>query len=747
MRLKSLELVGFKSFAKKGDLHFDTPITAIVGPNGSGKSNIAEGFRFVLGEQSIKSLRGKKGEDLIFNGAKNAPKSNRASVKVVFDNTDRLFSGVDFDEISIERVVHRDGSNDYFINKSAVRLKDIGELLSAANIGSSGHHIISQGEADRILNASPKERREMIEDALGLKIYQYKRAESERKLAKTEENVKSVESLRREIAPHIRFLKKQVQKIEKAAEMRDELAGLYQEYLVREDSYIQGEGARIEKETEPLEEEKVSLEKSVAEAKRVIAESEQASEGQGKIIELETRIHKARDERNELVRRLGRVEGSLDAYARDMERRAKSATTDTTISQKEVQDVLRDIKRVIDAVKSDADISVFQDTFARIAKTIDTFSATLATTKSDISEEDRETHKQLQAEKVEIEKAMQSLQETEEKLAREMEGVREELDRGRTESREAERTLFEAMTRQSEVTLALNTLANAQTQLARIKAIFENELQEGTVLVGREVMYYTVTPESITNAMNEDRVLQEERMKKIERIKIRLEDMGGGAGDDVLKEYEEATERDAFLEREIEDLEKSAESLQVLIDDLAKKLAEEFDSGIQKINTQFHDFFTLMFGGGAAKVFIVEEKKRRRKLADDLLGETDEEEEEVEKGIEVDIALPHKKTKGLMMLSGGERALTSIALLFAISQVNPPPFVILDETDAALDEANSRKYGDMIEKLAENSQLILITHNRETMSRAGVLYGITMGGDGISKLLSVKFDEAVAVAK
>jgi len=99
------------------------------------------------------------------------------------------------------------------------------------------------------------------------------------------------------------------------------------------------------------------------------------------------------------------------------------------------------------------------------------------------------------------------------------------------------------------------------------------------------------------------------------------------------------------------------------------------------------------------------------------------------------------------MLSGGERALTSIALLFAMSQVNPPPFIILDETDAALDEANSKKYGDMIAELSRYSQLILVTHNRETMSRAGIIYGVTMGFDGVSKLLSIQFDEAVQVAK
>ena len=123
MHLKSLEINGFKSFAKQGKLEFNSPITSIVGPNGSGKSNVAESFRFVLGEQSIKSMRGKRGEDLIFNGSNEAPKMNRASVRITFDNSSR-FLDVDFDDVIIERVVHRDGTNEYKINGSAVRLKD-----------------------------------------------------------------------------------------------------------------------------------------------------------------------------------------------------------------------------------------------------------------------------------------------------------------------------------------------------------------------------------------------------------------------------------------------------------------------------------------------------------------------------------------------------------------------------------------------------------------------------------------------
>src|SRR5262249_19767003 len=171
-----------------------------------------------------------------------------------------------------------------------------------------------------------------------------------------------------------------------------------------------------------------------------------------------------------------------------------------------------------------------------------------------------------------------------------------------------------------------------------------------------------------------------------------------------------------------------------------------------------NSFFTLMFGGGKAELAVVKEAKRKKKsdaeelsdaLSDnhDMEASSADEEKDGPEGLEVNVSLPRKKVKGLMMLSGGERALTSIALLFAISQVNPPPFIILDETDAALDEANSRKYGDMIESLSKNSQLILITHNRETMSRAGVLFGVTMGSDGASRLLSIAFEDAVKVAK
>src|SRR3989338_7973295 len=140
MRLKSLELSGFKSFAKKTSFLFDAPVTSIVGPNGSGKSNVAEAFRWVLGERSMKSLRGTRGEDLIFNGSGQVTRQNRASVNLVFDNHDRKFN-LDFDEVAIGREVHRDGTNVYTLNSSQVRHRDVVELLAAVSLGSSDHYI------------------------------------------------------------------------------------------------------------------------------------------------------------------------------------------------------------------------------------------------------------------------------------------------------------------------------------------------------------------------------------------------------------------------------------------------------------------------------------------------------------------------------------------------------------------------------------------------------------------------------
>ncbi len=770
MYLKSLELSGFKSFAKKTDLEFSSAITSIVGPNGSGKSNVAEAFRFVLGEQSIKSMRGKRGEDLIFNGSGSTSRMNRASVKVVFDNrptkkadgsSARLLQ-IDFDEVSVERAVHRDGENEYIINGSKVRLRDVIELLAGANIGASGHHIISQGEADRVLSANPKERRAMIEDALGLRIYQYKREESIKKLEKTEENRKQVEALRKENAPHLRFLERQVEKLQKAVLLREELVSTYQEYLKREEIYITHASDKLQNEATTPESEMKELDRRLDDAKRILQESDSHDAKSDEVLSIENDLRDARTAKDTLSRDLGRLEGEIVSEERRVEReeRAREAGKDVSVPLHTIESFADDLESELHASKKGESVSHIHGLIDKMLSRLRDFMAHIKSNGAGHSiDESKQLISSLRDKHARISSSIKEAEAEEAKLEERYLALKSEIESKKDKGRESERALFEIMARQSEVRSILQSIEMRRHDLARLKDAFENELREASALIGIEAAHYKniriVDKHSIEiplhEMLEEERSIQEDRRRSLEKMKIRLEELGGASADDLMKEYTEVKERDLFLTRELADLEKSAETLHNLIVELEDKLNIEFGLGIDKISKEFGTFFELMFGGGTAKLVLVEEEKRKKISPNILSLDGDEKEVEepsdTEEGVDVSVNLPNKRIRGLAMLSGGERALTSIALIFAMSQVNPPPFLILDETDAALDEANSRRYGDMIENLGKKSQLIVITHNRETMSRAGVLYGVTMGSDGISKLLSVKFEEAVAVAK
>lgn len=727
--LSRLDVTGFKSFAKKTSFDFGAPVVSIVGPNGSGKSNVAESIRFVLGEQSMKSMRGKRGEDLIWNGSNAVPRANRASVAITFDNSNRFLS-TDFDEVTVERTVHRDGINEYRLNGSVVRLKDIQELLAGANIGQTGHHIISQGEADKILSASPRDRREMLEDALGLKVYQYKKDESIRKLDKTEENMRQVEALRREIAPHLRFLKKQVEKIEKAEELRTAAVERYKVYFKREDEYLRDTKARLDAEHARLRAELSDVSARVADAKALLARGA-ADVRAGKIVDLSHELDDVRRKRTDAGRRAARVGGQVEALARVTERASVPAAEVARLADEGEQALLRladgPVAGAVEFVKG------FLKKLRELTHAANSGDADLAELQ----------HEQQSAE---AEERTHAARETE--LSAELEQIRTELESSRVAEREKERSLFEMTSVERELRHQLSGVESAADRLRLESEEFKRELAEVAPLIGREVLAFAGA--HVPNMVAREE--QEREKRDLEKVKIRLEEMGAAGGEEVMREYKEASEREQFLEKEITDLVQSAAQLKNLIADLEKELSKRFDEGMSAINTEFAKFFALMFDGGSASLVRIQEPVRKPKLLEiedtsvDAEGPEESDDERVE-GIEISLNIPRKRIKSLVMLSGGERALTSIALIFAMSSVNPPPFLVLDETDAALDEANSRRYGDMVKALSDKSQLVVITHNRETMSRAAILYGVTMGGDGVSKVLSVKLEEAVKVAK
>ena len=748
MRLKKLELTGFKSFAKRTVLELPAAISAIVGPNGSGKSNVVEGVQWALGEQALKTLRGKKSEDFIFNGSTTVPRLGKASVTLFFDPevpTSRSCVGsrdpdrsvgkkseiFGYDEIIITRRVYRDGVNEYLINNSQVRLKDVIELLSKFGLGTSSHHIISQGESDRILSAPSKERREMLEDALGLKIYQLKRQEAERKMKRTEDNNNQVESLRKEIQPHLKFLKKQAEKVEKALTLKEKLKELAREYFSKEQNFLDKEAGRLAAANDKPRSELGELENKIEKLKAEFGGEEKAPVAPGEFAETEKDLEGARLKRFAFERDLGRCEGMIELQETRQKEAGKEAIERTL-----VENFLEKINLYLKE-------GFLKSVFEKIRKAAAEFSEEIKLHKKSVLASELEN---LKKKKNEFASSLEAVRKEEADIAVKLARIRSETEKKAQFKRDAERELYNAEIRAGNIRNHLKSFEIEEERLKRRKEEIEAEKQSALHFIGEEISFGGIAGELTPGERDETR-------KEIERLKIRLED-SEGVGDEVLKEYNQVKTRDDFFAKELEDLSKATASLVDLMKELGEKIDNDFQKGVEDINKEFQNFFTAMFGGGTAELKIV--KIEKRKSADDeedlsSLSEIfDEEglpaEGSAETGIEISVNIPRKRIRSLEMLSGGERALTSIALLFAMTQVNPPPFLVLDETDAALDEANSQKYAKMLKDLSKRTQLILVTHNRETMKQAGILYGVTIGSSGVSQILSVKFDEASELA-
>ena len=225
MYLKALEIQGFKSFPDKTVLEFNKGITAVVGPNGSGKSNIGDAVRWVLGEQSAKTLRGAKMEDVIFSGTQKRRPVGFAEVSLILDNAEHVFRS-DYTEIMVTRRYYRSGESEYALNKKPCRLKDIHELFMDTGLGRDGYSIIGQGKIDVILSVKSSDRREVFEEAAGISKYRHRKEEAERKLQRTEENLVRINDKIGELELQVEPLRVQAEKTKKYLVMRDELRGL-----------------------------------------------------------------------------------------------------------------------------------------------------------------------------------------------------------------------------------------------------------------------------------------------------------------------------------------------------------------------------------------------------------------------------------------------------------------------------------------------------------------------------------------
>lgn len=364
MRLKSLEVHGFKTFPDKTKLSFEHGITSVVGPNGSGKSNISDAIRWVLGEQSPKSLRCSRMEDVVFNGTDKRKRLGYAEVTLNIDNSDR-FLAFDGDEIAVTRRYYRSGESEYLINKAAVRLKDINELFMDTGLGRDGYSMIGQGKIDSIVSSKSEDRREIFEEAAGISRYRYRKIEAERKLKSTEDNLLRLRDIVGELEERVEPLRKQSEKAKKFLEYSDEKRGLEialwlltlegsQDNLKEQDEKISIARAQYDSAEQALEEIQRESEEIYLKNGSLAAKSERL---RGDLSDIESAVSNLRSEISVTENDISHHRDNIARINRDIEQADRSAEElEQTVAEKKEKIAALD-EAVISRQKKYAEVS------------------------------------------------------------------------------------------------------------------------------------------------------------------------------------------------------------------------------------------------------------------------------------------------------------------------------------------------------------------------------------------------------
>lgn len=759
MYLKRLEVQGFKTFAAKTSLDFPQEnggrhaLTVIVGPNGSGKSNLADAIRWCLGEQSLKLLRGKKAEDIIFSGSEGKSRSGFAEVSLTFDNRDQSM-GVEFAEVVITRRLYRDGESAYLVNGAASRLSDIQLLLAEAGVGQRSYSVIGQGMIDHVLTATPEERKIFFDDAMGVRGFQMKRHQALLKLTKSAENLQEVELLLGELEPRLNSLKRQVDRLQKRAALEAEL------HLVQRDYYgsawweLVGEKETIGKRFNEARAHVTAKQAEIAAGDAKMAEMEQDSRLQTPDFSLAPLQQAYKAAQQELA------EARRTHFTAERELELSKVKAQSTWAPLPLHEIILEVGTISDAQKDVVTrLKAAKDLeeVTKIADDIDSIFSRSKKLKDRLTKPNPEDFKPSAEQLAAIESAKSRIAVAENKV-RESEAAMDAYAKQAT-AQKSEAFAFQRELRGLQQELfSLEQASNAvQIDLTRVETRLEGLEREmkdefGDEAVRTEVM--KTRPETVTNDI---RTVHD----KMIRLKHQLE-LIGGIDEEVMKEYEATNERFSFLSVQVKDLRDAIKSTEKIIDELDEHIREQSEKSFAEINKEFQRYFKVLFNGGSCSLVKMtqeevaqETKVNLDRAMEEVAQEKNEAEEETVQdiqarvnerkdavaGVDIQATPPGKKLKALNLLSGGERALTSIALVSAIMATNPAPFVVLDEVDAALDEANTVRFANILNELQKLTQFIVITHNRATMEKADMLYGVTMGGEGISKLLSVSMED------
>ena len=731
MQLKHIKLSGFKSFVDPTKISFPTNMVGVVGPNGCGKSNVIDAVRWVLGELSAKNLRGESMADVIFNGSEKRKPSGQCSIELLFDNSSAKIGAeyASFNEVSIKRVMTRDAQSNYFINNTKCRRKDVQDIFLGTGLGPSSYAIIEQGMVSKLVNAKPDELRTHIEEAAGVSKYRERRRETESRIKRTKENLSRVKDIRDEIARLIKRLENQAKAADKYNQLKEDKARHELDKAIL--FSMQAKNSRDD------------LQKKLDALNRDVKIKEAESET------IQSQIDQFRTENESMLGEYEIAQKNFYAVGAEIAKReanlqninkSKSETKYSLQKAKENYEKAKETEKNFDELSPSEKAIHILDSIILIIKKFNI--------NNDKIHEKALELKKLLTDILNIASA-QSKSLTEEYLSRQNDledqikeaeqlknSIQDEMKDFVIKSSDAEGILVNLRQKQSKFNDQLRELENK-------KAIAELDLKsisEKVTNIRLDLKTYEINLDNSNKKINEagldindidfskyentslDEI--EDKLTDIETKIIRLGAINLAAPEEIAEE----SKRKEELDKQYDDLIEALDKLNGAIKKIDNETKIIFKDSFDAVNQKLKDMFPKLFGGGVAELALTD---------DDPL----------HAGVVLMARPPGKKNSSISQLSGGEKALTALALVFAIFDLNPAPFCLLDEVDAPLDDLNTLRFINVVEEMSKNIQFIFITHNKVSMERSDYLMGVTMQEAGVSRMVSVDVNQALKLAE
>jgi chromosome segregation ATPase len=677
-------------------------VAVVVGPNGSGKSNVADAIVWAAGSLSPSELRAEKPDDVLFAGGPGRAAADYAEVELLFDNEDGE-GAIEFSELSIARRLQRGGEGEYLVNRARVRRIDVVELLAEVGLGTELHSVIGQGRVEQILGSKPVERRAMIEEAAGLGRFKQRRHRAELKLARVEIQVERARDLEDEVRKRLRPLALQAT----AAQRAEKLVG---EIDARRARIAAAELERIERRLEEVGE------------RRAEADLERKARDDKLVGVLEDR-HRAEEE---LAEAAGRHERATAALYR-----LKSAAERVELRREQAEETARALRADAAAPRLPAvgapsyegvlaaarGWTVAPSDFSRALTRLreaynEGVDAVLVHAASSVWFASGSIGR---AEEPPRSVLLDALADAAERVASTLVGARDSATRFEAP---LQARVDSGGSRSGELGDELRALGAREAELRRAAG----EAAERLAAVGIEAARLEREREEVLARMPEGEApepLMDEQVEALRAEIARLERRREALGQVNPLAAEEHAREKARLEELVlqrEDLERSLSELARLRDELAATVEQRFEETYAAVERHFAEVASTLFPGGKGR----------------LVRQEDEE----EPGIEIELQPGGKRVTRLSLLSGGEKALGAISFLFALFLARPCPFYLLDEVEAALDDTNIGRFVELLRTFSDRAQFIVVTHQKKTMEAADILYGVTMGAQGVTEIVS-----------